>query len=338
MRDLKQHPLCLGIIGCGSFIQRRILPALSEVDTIKLVCLQKRDVEEAKKIAKKFNVPYAVSSREDLLNNTEVEAVFIGTPNHMHAEDAIACAKALKPTLCEKPLAPTVEEIKRMLEAFRQSSTPFFVGQSLRFKPSVQIAKQMLQKGTLGTLLHLRACFSIPLPDDNWRQKKEYGGGVLQDMGIHLIDLIRYISEQEVTSIYAATDPWWKPSSLQAEKTVNAICRLSCGGIATFDCSFEQPFHSGFEVIGSKSRLISSNSLRQTFDPIESLCHIQEDDSKLYYPLKASNVYIDELKHFAEAAVGNTNSIIPAEIGLQNQKIVEAAYQSLASQHSTQLY
>jgi predicted dehydrogenase len=184
MRNLKQSPLRIGILGCGSFAQRRILPILAELDTLQVICLQKRDIHEAKQLAAKFKIPFAVATRDDLLTHPEVEAVMITSPNHRHEEDALACAQALKPTLCEKPLAPTVTAIKKMLEAFQQRSTPLFVGHSLRFKPSIQQAKQLLQKGALGKLLQIRAHFSLFVPQDNWRYKKECGGGVLQDIGV----------------------------------------------------------------------------------------------------------------------------------------------------------
>jgi len=317
LRNLKAEPLRIGILGCGSFAERRILTAAPQVDTVKIVCVQKRDLNEAKKAAAKFGIPHAVATREELIRHAEVEAIWIATPNHMHEEDAIACAKVGKPTLCEKPLAPTSAAVERMVNAFKEADVPFFVGHSLRFRPAVRIAQKFLQDQALGKLMCLRIFASIPVPKDNWRHKKEFGGGVLQDLGIHLIDLIQFISGEDIESIQATAQ------FDEVDETVAALCRLSNGAIAYFECSFEQPFYTGFEVIGSKSRLVSRNSLRQTPDPIETLCHIREDDSQLYFPLKASNVYEEELKHFAEAATGLTPSIISAEIGLKNQKILE---------------
>lgn len=329
MRDLKINPLRLGIIGCGSFVQRRILPILEEVYSIKVVAIQKRDLNEAKMIARKFNIPHATSQREELLCLPDVEAVFIASTNQRHEEDAIACAQAGKPTLCEKPLAPSSEEIGRMINAFKQNATPLCVGHSLRFKPFAHIAKELLQKGILGNLLSIRAQYCIPLSKENWRYEKKCGGGALQDLGIHLIDLIHFISEERIETVQAFANSEFKNED-QVEETVAALCRLSKGAIATFECSMQQPFHSRFEIIGSKSRLLSSNSLRQTYDPIESLCHVMPDDSRYYYPLKASNVFVDELKHFAECVTGQIPSIIPAKIGMQNQNVIQGAYHSIA--------
>lgn len=327
-RDLKQHPLRLGILGCGSFVERRILSQLHDLDTIRIVAIQKRNQKEAERIAHKYNIPYAVTKREELLKLPEVEAVFIATPNNHHEADALACAAALKPTLCEKPLAPTASSVERMLEAFKKRSVPFFVGHSLRFKQALQIAKKLLETGELGTLLSIRATYSTRVASDNWRNLKKEGGGVLQDIGIHLIDLIHFISQDRMTHIYA-TSPDYIHEAPEADLSVAALCRLSKGAVASFECSFNEPFYNGFEVVGTKSRLISIHSLRQTSDPVESLCHLREDGSKLYFPLQASNIYVDELRHFAQVLFQNTPTLIPAEIGLLNQRVVEAAYQSL---------
>lgn len=301
----------IGIIGLGSFAKRRLLPALLEVPELQLAAVCSRDSAKAQAA-----VPYAkvYTERKALLSDPEVEAVIICTPNHLHEEDAIAAAEANKPTLCEKPLAPTSRAAKRILDAFR---SPLLVGHYLRFKPSVLKAKELLQKGALGPLREIRAHYALPVPKENWRHKKAYGGGCMQDLGIHLIDLIHFISGEEIVSVKA------EAIYEEVEESVTAVGRLANGALVTFECSFQQPLRSGFEVIGEKSRIISNNSLRQTIDPVETLCHIQEDDSLHFFPLKATNPYVDELHHFAEVIANKAPSIIPGIIGLQNQLVLE---------------
>ncbi len=319
---MHKTPLKMGILGCGSFAQRRILPELRDLDTVQIIALQKRNLDEAKKIANQWHIPHGVATRDELLSNPEIEAIFIATPNHLHEEDAIACAKAGKHVLCEKPLAPTVAAIEWMLAAFQK--TTLSVGQSIRFKGCVQKARSLLESGELGELLSFKAHFAIPVPQSNWRHRRDMGGGVLQDMGVHLIDLIRFISQQEILSIYAIAN-----ETSDAEDTVTALCHLEGGATASFECSFVQPYATGFEVIGTKSRLISTHSLRQTYDPVETLCHALKDETKIYLPVKAGNVYLEELRHYAQAIKGEVPSILPAEEGLKNQRVIEAAYESI---------
>jgi predicted dehydrogenase len=321
------RPIKLGILGAGSFVQRRILPALKEVSSIQLTCIHKQSLAGAKQVAAQFGIPYAVSSRKDLLEHPEVDAVFIATPNHCHEEDAIACAKALKPTLCEKPLAPTSQAIIRMQEAFAAHHTPLFVGQSLRFKPAIQKARELLQNGHLGKLLHLRAYFALSTPQENWRRKKSCGGGVLQDIGVHLIDLIHFISGEAISSVYAIANSIGHTD--ESEHTVSAIGRLTNGAFISFECSMNEPLRSGFEVVGDRSRLVSAHSLRQTDDIGESLYHVQEDGSFVDLPLRKSQIYVDELIHFAQVLKGETLSLISADVALSNQRVIEATYASI---------
>jgi len=316
----------IGILGAGSFVQRRILPIFHKVPSIQPVCIYNRSLEKAEKIANQFAVPYAVSSKEELLSHPEVDAIFIATPNHCHEEDAIACAKAKKPTLCEKPLATTVEAIMRMQESFSQTATMLLVGQSLRFKPAIQKAKQLAAKGELGELLHIRVYFSLFVPKNNWRYNKRSGGGVLQDIGVHLIDLIRFTTGSEMATIYAIADI---EDSTQCDATVTAIGKLQCGADYTFECSMNEPLRSGFEIIGSKASLVSSNSLRQTYDPGETLYLVSEDDSVTYLPLRANDIYEAELAHFGDVLQQKEASLLDSKEGLANQMVIEAAYASI---------
>lgn len=329
MRDLRHTPIRLGLLGCGSFAQRRILTALAETTTIKAVCIQKRDLAEAKAIAEKFGIPSAVNTREDLLRHPEVEAVFVATPNHRHAEDAVACAEAGKPTLCEKPLAPTVAEIEQMMAAFKTHSVPLLVGQSLRFKPCVEKAKEILKRGALGELQSIHAYFTILVPKENWRHRKAYGGGVLQDIGVHLIDLIQNIAEEKIVSVQA------NGQLDDTDETVSAVCELASGVPVSFECSFEKDYSSGFEVLGTKRGIESMNSLRQTMEPGETLFLIREDGSRIELPMKPGNIYVEELKHFADVLNGTATCKIPASIGLQNQRVIEAAYRSILLRKET---
>lgn len=324
---VKKEPLKIGILGAGSFVQRRILPVLKDLPLIQVTCLYKQNKEEAKHVAHQYGIPYAVSTREELVHHPEVEAVLIATPNSCHEEDALACAQAKKPVLCEKPLAPTSAAIIRMQKSFVENNVQLFVGQSLRFKPAIRKAKELIEEGSLGDLLHIRAYFTLPVSSSNWRYQKHLGGGVLQDIGVHLIDLIQYISDKNISSISALAN---SSSSLDAaEHTVMAIGQLSSQAYFSFECSLNQPLRSGFEVIGTKSRLISTNSLRQADDGKELLYHIQEDGTSEKLSLPVKNIYAEELMHFARVLKGEEAPLISSDVGLSNQRVIESAYESI---------
>jgi len=328
MRDLLRDPLRIGILGCGSFVERRILPILSEVPSIQVICLQNRSLLKAQRMARDFGIARAVNTKEELVEKSEIEAVFITSANFCHEEDALACAEAYKPVLCEKPLSISFSSTERMVEAFQAKNLPFLVGHQLRFKSSLQKIKQYYLEGKLGDLLHIRAFYySRTLPENNWRLQKGNGGGALQEIGVHLIDLIHFITQEKIEPSHAAALPTLQD---KAETMVSLQGHLkNSQALVSIECSFQRPYYNGIEVIGTKGRMVSEGSLRQTYDPGEILYFEGENGEKTYLPLKASNLYVDELKHFAEVVAFERSSILSAEISLSSQSTIDKGYELL---------
>lgn len=134
-----------------------------------------------------------------LLEREDIDLIDIVTPNHLHAEMAIAAAEAGKHIVCEKPLAMTVEQAERMVEAVQKSGTVHMLCHNYRFAPAVQFAKKLIDEGRLGRIYHIRGQYlqdwimdpQFPLV---WRLRKEVtGSGVLGDVGAHILDLARFL-------------------------------------------------------------------------------------------------------------------------------------------------
>ena len=331
MRDLKKFPLQLGVLGCGNFLLRRVLPVLKDMETVKIVCIQNRSLDKARKIASEYEIPYAVSERRELLENPAVEAVHIASPNFLHEEDALACAEAGKPTLCEKPLSISVDSVKRMLLAFRERAIPFLVGHHLRLKPAILKAKELVREGTLGRILHLRAYYySQTIPADNWRFNKGNGGGALQEIGVHLVDLMHFITGEEICNVHAMSMP---VQDGEAERMIAFQGQFPSGATVSFECAFERPYYSGFEIIGTTARLVSCESLRQTLEPIETLYIVSNSGEKLPISIESCDLYVEEFKHFAESVVQKIPSLLPAEISLASQKVIDMAYDTITKRN-----
>ncbi len=124
----------------------------------------------------------------------------------------------------------------------------------MRFRPSILKAKHMLAQRRLRYLKSIRAHFSIPNPADVMNLRTKPGNGSLFDLGVHLIDLLHFITGQRIVSVYAQANCDWTHDGVDVDRTVSALCRLESGAQAEFTCSLEQPFYSGFEVVGSDSR------------------------------------------------------------------------------------
>jgi scyllo-inositol 2-dehydrogenase (NADP+) len=139
-----------------------------------------------------------------LLGDTRVDIVIIATPNHLHEELAIAAMKAGKHVICEKPVTLSSEELQRILDVQQQTQKLFVVGQNRRWDEDYLVMKKLYDEKTIGEVFHVESKVhgSRGIPGD-WRGKKEFGGGMLLDWGVHLLDRILLMIPEKVTHVYA---------------------------------------------------------------------------------------------------------------------------------------
>jgi predicted dehydrogenase len=161
-----------------------------------------------------------------IVRRPDIDIVDISSPGNLHAEMAIEAAKAGKHIICEKPLANTVKEAKAMLAAVEKAGVKHMCGFTYRFNPAIVSIKNMISKGELGRIFHVRACYQQDWIVDpefpvNWRlQKKTAGSGALGDIGAHITDLAQYLVG-DVTEVAAACETFIKERPLaDAQMTI----------------------------------------------------------------------------------------------------------------------
>jgi predicted dehydrogenase len=228
-----------GLIGAGG-IGRVRAQALADTPGCRLVAVADAQSGRAGGVA-----PAGAQAYEDyrrLLDNAEVEAVVVSTPPPSHEEITLAALAAGKHVLCEKPLSNTVEAGRRMVEAGRRSGRVLTTGFNHRYFPAVKFLKGALDSGRLGALDHVRAFagheglsqFSAAWMHD----KNVIGGGALMDVGIHVIDLARYLLG-EVSQVFGvATGNVWKLEG--SEDSGFALLRSPAGRVATLHATWTE--------------------------------------------------------------------------------------------------
>jgi predicted dehydrogenase len=323
-----------GIIGCGSFCRRRILTAFPHVTNAKLVAIQRRDRAEAETTAQTFGVPKAYTKREELLADPEIDAVFIGTPNASHLEDVKAACAAGKHVLCEKPLGLNATECREMMDAAGTARVKLFVGNCGRYMNSLQLCREMIAKGEVGKLSSMHATYHVKGKQGTWRMDSRVsGGGPLLDLGPHIIDLLRFISKDEVVAVNAVTQPLRDLSTGQSELTVKAILRFSKGTLATISLSYEEPFRNGFEVGGSACSLRGDYNLSLIQNENIRLVKITSDPNPPHFeniPILRSEIYQQEIEDVSWVLLDPTALPICATgvDGLMTARIIDAIYES----------
>ena len=188
-----------GILGCGDVANYKGGPPLYTVDDSELVAVMRRDRVKAQAFAERHGAKWAYSDVDALLADDEVNAIYIATPPHLHCEHTIRAARAGKHILCEKPMALTVAECQRMIDACRQAGVTLMIAYYRSFFPNIMRMKALMAEGAIGEVVLARInCTAYYNPNQHdlssWRVNPEIsGGGVLMDIGSHRIDLLQYL-------------------------------------------------------------------------------------------------------------------------------------------------
>ncbi|WP_443944119.1 Gfo/Idh/MocA family protein [Pedobacter sp. AW1-32] len=189
-----------GIIGCGDVTEVKSGPAFNKVEHSYLLAVMRRDEEKAADYAKRHCIDRYYTVANELIQDQEVQAVYIATPPASHEEYAVASLAAGKPVYVEKPMALNAEGARRMLSASQKSGTKLTVAHYRRFQPKYLYIKQSLEEQKIGQVLFVNLRFFQPLApqlvaqsETNWRLDPEIsGGGLFHDLAPHQLDLLIY--------------------------------------------------------------------------------------------------------------------------------------------------
>lgn len=251
-----------GIIGCGNVTEVKSGPAFSKVKDSSLVAVMRRNKNLAEDYAKRHNVPKFYSRSSDLINDKEINAVYIATPPSSHAEYAIEAMKAGKPAYIEKPMALNYAECIKINRASEKYKVPVFVAYYRRALPGFLLVKELIEKGEIGKVLFVQMhLFKSPSGDEKsgklpWRvDPKISGGGHFFDLASHQLDWLDYVFGpiEKVKSIVLNQSGLYK-----AEDFVSASFTFKNNISGTGTWSFSVPLESGrdtIEIIGDKGSI-----------------------------------------------------------------------------------
>ena len=188
----------VGIIGCGGIANGKHMPCLQQVECVEMVAFCDIVREKAEKAAKEYGTPDAkvYEDYRELIADPEIEVVHVLTPNRSHADITIDSLHAGKHVMCEKPMAKTAADAKRMLDAARETGKRLTIGYQHRQKASAQYAKKYIEQGSLGEIYYAN-CYAIRRRGTpNWGvflNEYEQGGGPIIDIATHSLDLTLYL-------------------------------------------------------------------------------------------------------------------------------------------------
>lgn len=259
MMKLPLNEVRWGIIGCGDVTEVKSGPAFQKVEKSQLVAVMRRNGELAKDYAERHHVPKWYDNADDLIEDPEVDAIYIATPPAFHKEYTLKAAAAGKPVYVEKPMALNYQECMEMIEACEKADVPLFVAYYRRGLPRFRKIKEIIDSGAIGDIRfvstkHYRPAEELDKDNQPWRlQPKLAGGGLFFDLASHTLDILDFLLGpiQEVKG-FASN----QTGLYEAEDIVTGSYRFSSGahGMGTWCFSaFEDVDHT--EIVGSEGKL-----------------------------------------------------------------------------------
>jgi len=306
------------------------MPGFALAKKCKVTALSRREMAKATASAAEHNIPLAFDNAADLCRSPEVDVVFVTTPNSCHLRDVLLALECGKPVLCEKPMGISGDECRQMVESARKAQLPLGVAQVFRFEDSTARLRERVKAGEIGRPVFARSEFSFAGRNHvrSWMtQAAVAGGGPIADIGVHCIDALRYILDDEVVAINARgrTDD----DSGEVESAAVLSLEFAKGTLGSVMVSFRAEYRTPIELVGELGVLRADDGLNVErpilIDLKRGLSVVEQEAVSNQY------AYARQVDAFAEALEGGQPFPVPGEEGWQNQEILDAAYRSLKS-------
>src|SRR5437588_4763764 len=259
----KSKMLRFGIVGFGLHAIKRLMPGFALAKKCRVTALSRRDMAQAQESARQYEIPLAFDSAAELCRSAEVDAVLVTTPNSLHLKDVLTAIEAGKHVLCEKPLAMNAAEAREMVEAARRRNVRFGVAHVFRFDESVRRLREHIAAGAIGRPIFARSEFSF-LADPSHPRKWLYdaslaGAGPVFDIGVHCIDTLRFILNDEVVQVSATANS--DKRSGDVESVAALTLEFSHGTLATVLVSYRAEYRTPLEIVGDEGTLSADDAL-----------------------------------------------------------------------------
>jgi predicted dehydrogenase len=329
------------VIGSGGIARRRTIPeGFSPVRNAHLISVYGTNAATNKEVAKQFGAT-ACDSIAALLK-ADIDAVYIASPVHAHHTQVLACAKAGKHVLCEKPLGRNVAEAEEMVAACSRAGVQFGTAFMMRFQSQHQAAAKLIHEGKLGKPVYARAqlsCWYPPMPNA-WRQNPELGGGgSLMDMGSHCIDLLEMFfgPVKKVSCFINRTiHPY---ASEDSAVVLLHFANGALGTVDTFFCIQDNSSKNVLELYGSQGSILAAGTIGQS-NQGEMTAYLESTDASYAAQQNRSsgqgqkitpepqNIYRAEIEAFSQSLLDKKPNPLSSEIGLHSQRLIAACYEA----------
>jgi predicted dehydrogenase len=324
------------VVGLGHIAQVAVLPAFKNAPNSELSALVSDDPQKLKQLGKKYNLEHLYSYRDYGRVLSNVGAVYISLPNHLHREYAVRAAAAGVHVLCEKPMAPSSQDCVAMIRAAQQNKIKLMIAYRLHLEAGNLAAIQLAQSGKLGDLRLFTSEFSQQVADRNVRVTESIsrGGGPLYDMGVYCINAARYLFGTYPIELSAISVRKNETRFELVDEAVSVVMRFPGERIASFSCSFGAADVSQYALVGTKG-VLRSNPAYEYTEAIQHQLTIGKKTTRKMFPKR--DQFAAELIYFSDCILKNKEPEPSGYEGLADVQIVEAIYESIRTRRTVRL-
>jgi predicted dehydrogenase len=301
-------------------INRRLLAAAEKSSAADVVAVASRDQGRAEAYAVEHGIPRSYGRYEELLEDPELDAVYISLPNSLHVEWSVRALAAGKHVLCEKPLTRSPEQAEEAFEAAERAGRILMEAFMWRHSPQTAKLVQLVEGGVIGELQLVRATFSFPLEGRrNIRLDPELGGGALMDVGAYCVSAARLLAGE--------------PERVYGEQVIGdsgvdtlftGILRFPRGVLAEIDAGMHLPRRDGLEAVGTEGSLVIADPwLAQRL-----VLHLRRGESREEIALPPADPYRLELENMCAAIAGEAEPLLGRDDAVGQARVLDALYQS----------
>jgi 1,5-anhydro-D-fructose reductase (1,5-anhydro-D-mannitol-forming) len=327
----EQSMIRFGILGFGLHAVRRLMPGFDSAKRCTVTGLWRRDTKKAQQAVKeysRFNLR-AFESPDALCSSPEIDAIFVASPDALHLSHVLTAIQHRKPVLCEKPMGMNSAECLQMVTAANAAGVLLGVAHNFRFNRSAHRLRELVGTGRIGKPFLVRSEFHFVTRNSprTWINDPNLAcSGPIGDVGVHCIDALRYILQDEVASVYcqALYDP-----SAALEYAATLLLEFHKGTIASITVSTRTEYRTPLWITGDNGFAGAEDALNVEH-PIEVICKTHGENSVVQQVSNESG-YSDQVDAFALSIEQGLPFPVPGTEGLRNQQVLDAAYLSIKS-------
>jgi len=325
------------IVSTGRHPDQKMAPAINATDDARIAAVVSRSKARAREFADKHSGANAYDDYAAMLRDPAVDVVYLASPNHLHTQQAVEAAAAGKHVLCEKPMALTIDDCNRIVDACAAANVRLGVGFHLRNHPGHERLRDLVAAGSLGTISLAQANWvrgvrgqsAPPLrpPDQQWWEDPAMAGaGVMMATGVHCVDLLRFVLGREVTEVSALTDA---AADAPLEHLITLLLRFEGGAVGTVITSRRTPDWPSQDVAvyGSLGKGIVSGSVETVLQGNLSVTTDAMDEQQHFGP-GAIALYARQVEAFCRAVAEGTDPPASGLDGLRSAQVTLAMVES----------